>query len=138
MAGILQHRGKGREVKGPQARQKKDKSFRDRQLKLSGLTEEDQRAIVFIERNHQSRSWEHFGRAATNRRWPNYEMRRRYADLVFTTGWKTHRINTRPKSSNLNAYGAPSLANSELHKDKGGRADEIHFPMGQVDLICSS
>lgn len=41
-----------REVKGPQKREKKkEKTFRDRQLESSGLTDEDQRALVYIDEN---------------------------------------------------------------------------------------
>ena len=43
-----------REVKGPQRREKRhEKTFRDRQLEASGLTEEDQRALVFVDENTQ-------------------------------------------------------------------------------------
>lgn len=117
-----------REVKGPQKRAKrKEKSFRDRQLEASGLTEADQRAIVFVDENTKAEVdiFEAATRTDDGRITDGDDMLIWYFDL----DGKPIEF-TKPKTNKLERLWRFRWQIPELHKDKAGRGMKYTSPWG--------
>jgi len=117
-----------REVKGPQKRSKKmEKSFRDKQLEASGLAEEDQRALVYVDENTQQEVdvFEAATRTDDGRIVDGDDMLIWYFDL----NGKPIEFQA-PKSSRTSKLWRFRWQIPDLHKDKNGRPMKYTSPYG--------
>lgn len=117
-----------REVKGPQKREKKNgPSFRDRQLADSGLTEEDQQALVYVDENTQEVKdiFEAATRTEDGRITDGDDMLIWYYDL----NGKPIEF-TPPKTSRKIRLWRFRWQIPELHTDKNGRPMKYSSPYG--------